>query len=98
MSHNFRDLVLAVVSETASIGRAKGVALPATVEEDTWSILLSLPGNVRASTAIDLENGRPLEIEWISGAARRLAKEFGIDAPINSTLYALLLPYRFGKQ
>ena len=92
------DLFRAVVSETASIGRAKGVALPATVEEDTWSMVLSLPRNMRASTAIDLENGRPLEIEWISGAARRIAKDVGINAPMNSALYALLLPHRFGTQ
>jgi 2-dehydropantoate 2-reductase len=92
------DLFRAVVAETASIGRAKGVALLATIEEDKWSRVLSLPSNMRASTAIDLENGRPLEIEWISGAARRLAIDLGIDAPINSALYALLFPYRFGKQ
>lgn len=60
-----------VLSETAAIGRAFGVALPDAIEAQTWERSKSLPPTMRASTAIDLEHGRPLEIEWISGAAVR---------------------------
>ena len=92
------ELFRAVVAETAALGRARGVALSATIEKDTWSMVQSLPSNMRASTALDLEHGRPLEIEWISGAAKRLAAESGLEAPMNAALYALLLPYRNGRQ
>ena len=91
------DLFRSVVSETASIGRALGVALGEEIEERTWSIAQSFPPDGKASTAIDLEHGRPLEIDWVSGAAVRLAKKAGVDAPINATLYALLLPHKNGR-
>lgn len=87
-----------VVTETTSIGRALGVALASDIEEKTWEMAKRLPPAMRASTAIDLENGRPLEIEWISGAAARLAEKAGVSAPANETLYAILLPYKDGKK
>lgn len=90
------ELFRRVVSETAAIGRALGVSLGPDMESRAWSAARALPKTMRASTAIDLENGRPLEIEWISGAAARLAKKAGIPAMINEALYALLLPYKHG--
>jgi 2-dehydropantoate 2-reductase len=91
------DLFRTVIAETAAVGRACGVALPASSEDDTWAAAQGLPSAMRASTAIDLENERPLEIEWVSGAVGRLAKANGLEAPINQALYALLSPYRHGR-
>jgi len=92
------ELFRTVIAETAAVGRACGVALPATSEKDTWAAAQGLPPAMRASTAIDLENGRPLEIEWVSGAVARLARNNGLEAPINGALYALLGPYRNGAK
>lgn len=92
------DLVRAIVAETAAIGRARGVALPASLEDDIREKVQTLPPGMRASTAIDLEHGRPLEIEWLAGAARRIGAEAGVDTPFNSAIYALLLPYRDGRR
>lgn len=89
-------LFLQVVSETAAIGRGLGVGLAPDIESRIWSAATGLPKNMRASTAIDLENDRPLEIEWISGAAVRLAKKAKTDAPANELLYAILLPHKHG--
>jgi 2-dehydropantoate 2-reductase len=91
------ELFRKVIAETAAIGRALGVSLPVNIEDLIWSAALALPPKMRASTAIDLENGHPLEIEWISGAATRLSEKAGVDAPINAALYALLLPHRSGR-
>lgn len=87
-----------VLAETAAIGRTLGVALPPDVEDKAWAIAQSLPPAMRASTAVDLEHGRPLEIEWVSGAAVRLAERAGVLAPANKALYALLLPHRDGRK
>jgi len=89
-------LFRAVINETAALARVRGAALPDTIEAATWDMAQTLPAAMRASTAIDLENGRPLEIEWISGAAARLSREAGLAAPMNAALYALLLPYKDG--
>ncbi len=90
------ELFRGIISETAALGRARGVALPDTIETDIWSAAANLPPPMRASTAIDLENGRPLEIEWISGAVVRLSRDAGTEAAINKTIYAILSPYRHG--
>ena len=87
-------LFQAIVSETTALGRARGVALPSTIEADIWSVAKGLTPTMRASTAIDLENGRPLEIEWLSGAVNRLSEAASLRAPINKTIYALLSPYQ----
>lgn len=87
-----------VMSETAAIGRGLGVSLAPDIESQIWSAATGLPENMRASTAIDLENERPLEIEWISGAAVRLAREAETDAPTNEALYAILLPHKHGRR
>lgn len=91
------DLFRGALSETAAVGRALGVALDDDLEDQIWANLQTMPPQMRASTAIDLEKGVPLEIDWVSGAAVRLAEKAGIDAPINSALYAMLLPHRNGR-
>lgn len=91
------ELFRRVVTETAAIGRTMGVALGPDIEEKTWAVAKQLPPTMRASTAIDLEKGLPIEVEWISGAAARLAKKAGISAPANEALYAILLPHKDGK-
>lgn len=85
------------IGETAALGRAHGVGLEDDVEARTWERVRALPPNMRASTAIDLEHGRPLEIEWVSGAVVRLSEKAGLDAPVNRALYALLLPHKAGR-
>jgi 2-dehydropantoate 2-reductase len=92
------ELFRGVIGETASLARARNVALASTIEADTWSAAKNLPLALRASTAIDLENGLPLEIDWISGAVARLAQEAGLETPLNRTLYAILCRYRNGRK
>ncbi len=86
-----------VMSETMQIGRAMGLALDADLEAKVWESVMAFPPHGRASTAIDLEHGRPLEIDWVSGAAARLAAKVGVDAPVNTALYAILLPHKNGR-
>ena len=96
-SPNLKDLFISVMKETAELGRAYDIHLHESLELKIWERILKLPSNVRASTAIDLEKGLPLEIEWISGAVKRLAKKVNLNVPLNSTIYALLSPYKNGQ-
>lgn len=91
------NLFKRAVAETVLIGRAHDVALDADIEDQVWASIMAFPPQGRASTAIDLEHGRPLEIDWVSGAAVRLAAEVDVDAPVNSALYAVLLPHKNGR-
>jgi len=92
------EVFRAAVAEAAALGFARGVALPETIAADTWKTVQQLPPPMRASTAIDLEKGRPLEIDWLSGAVVRLSEAAGLDAPVSRILYALLLPHRDGQR
>ena len=86
-----------VLVETTNIGRKLGVALDADLADQIWEDSKNYPAQLRASTAVDLEKGLPLEIEWVSGAAVRLAEKAGVEAPINAMLYAVLLPHKDGR-
>ena len=97
-SPNLKDLFINVMKETAAVGRAYKINLQESLEHKIWQRVSKLPANVRASTAIDLEKGRPLEIEWVSGAVKRLAEKVNLDAPLNGTIYTLLSPYKNGSK
>ena len=97
-SKKLGELCKNLLAETAMIGRLKGINLPDELEKDLWKAITKLPPNMRTSTAIDLENNHPLEINWISGAAVRLAEESGVEAPLNKTVYALLSLYENGQK
>jgi 2-dehydropantoate 2-reductase len=84
------------MDETIAVARALDIVIPIGLEDQIWSAMTNFPPHGRASTAIDLEHGRPLEVEWISGAVVRLAGKAGVDVPLNAALYALLLPYKDG--
>tara|TARA_A100001011_G_scaffold396123_1_gene493141 strand:- start:700 stop:1623 length:924 start_codon:yes stop_codon:yes gene_type:complete len=85
-----------IISETTSIARAYEISLPPDFEEKTWERAKKLPSDVRASTAIDLEKGLPIEVDWISGAAVRLARTKGLETPTNEIIYGLLSLYKNG--
>jgi len=85
------------ITETAALARALGVALPDSIEDSIWKFVNEVPDHARASTAIDLEAGRALEVDWISGAVARLSDGIGLDAPIHRTLNAVLQPWKNGR-
>jgi 2-dehydropantoate 2-reductase len=44
----------------------------------------------RSSMLQDIENGRELELEAITGAILQAAERAGVDSPLNRMLYRLL--------
>jgi 2-dehydropantoate 2-reductase len=92
------NLFQKIISETTATALAYGVNLSPSIEQDTWTRAKELPKAVRASTAVDLEKGLPLEVDWISGAVVRLAKAKGLEAPANETIHALLTPHKNGSK
>ena len=51
-----------------------------------------------ARMAKDLDAGRPLEVDWLSGAVARLSAAEGLEAPAHRTIAALLAPWRLGRR
>ena len=49
--------------------------------EDVARAYQALPYETKASMLVDLENGRRLELPWLSGAVARIGREVGVPTP-----------------
>lgn len=85
-----REFLLGAMRETVAVGRANGIALPEDYAVDRLAFADGLPFDMTSSMHHDLENGRPLEVAWLSGAVARYGKALGIPTPVNHTVYAAL--------
>lgn len=86
------------VAEIARLARARGVEIDEADEAAAWKLLAGMPEGGKASMAKDLDAGRPLEVEWLSGSVARLSAEAGLEAPIHATMNALLAPWKDGRR
>jgi len=82
-----------VMDEIAAVGRAKGVPLPPDTTERAIAFARKLQPEMRSSLAHDLERGNRLEIDALMGAVVRYGTEVGVSTPLNSAIYACLLPH-----
>lgn len=57
-----------------------------------------LDSSAKASQLTDLQNGRPLELEYVSGAIHRFGQELGVPTPVHSTVYTALKPFALGAR
>lgn len=82
-----RDVYCSAMAETIAVGRARGVRFPDDIVERNldW---FNRSEPILASLAVDLINGRRLEVDWLSGAIHRLGAEVGVPTPIHTTVYA----------
>jgi 2-dehydropantoate 2-reductase len=93
---DIRALLLASLGEAAAVGRAKGVRLGSDIEAEGLKRIDGFPAEMVASMVHDLNGGKRMELDWMSGAVRRLGREAAIPTPIHDTFYAILKPYMDG--
>ena len=84
------------MEETAAIGRARGVALADDYALNRLAYAENLPTDMKASMLNDLERGKRLEVNWLSGEVARLGRELAIPTPANDAVYAALKLHRGG--
>ena len=84
--------------ETYRLARARGVDVPEDYVGGRMAFLDTLPAEMRASMAHDLEAGNRLEAPWLCGAVAKMSAQAGIDAPVNRAIYAALKPFVNGSQ
>jgi 2-dehydropantoate 2-reductase len=94
---DLRRLFEQAMRETWTVGRARGVKLAEDFVEARMKFMETLPYEMKASMAHDLEAGGKLEAPWLCGAVARMAAEAGLEAPVNATVFAALKPYLNGK-
>ena len=93
-----RANLMRLMDETHQIATAKGILLPADVLPNLMAFIDSLPPKVRASMAEDLDAGRPLELDWLSGAVSRMGQDLGIPTPANDAIVSTLRHYAGGSR
>lgn len=91
------DLARRSIAEIAAVGRAEGVRFSPDAEQEAMAFLQSLPPDVVASMRQDLDAGRRLELEGISGTVVRLGTKHGIATPVHDVAYACLKPFVDGS-
>jgi 2-dehydropantoate 2-reductase len=85
-----RKLLTDALAEAVKVAEAKGFDLGADYAARQLSFLGSAPPETKSSMQMDLEQGRRLELEWMSGAVARFGDELGVPTPIHHVLYAAL--------
>ncbi len=78
------------MTEIEALARAKGVALAEDIVPRTLAFAKTFDPAAKMSMLEDLEAGRRLEVEWLSGAAVALGDALGIPTPVHRTAYACL--------
>ena len=92
-----RRMFQAIMRETLKVGQAKGVKIGDEYLDQRMEFAdKSVPHNMKASMANDLDRGNRLELDWLAGTVSRLGKELNVPTPVNDTIYAALKRYRMG--
>ena len=87
----------AAVRETAAVASARDVQLGEEDIEKTFGFMQAMPDTMKSSMLMDLERGRRLELEWLSGAVCRLGGEAGVETPVHCMTLAVLAPFANGR-
>jgi 2-dehydropantoate 2-reductase len=83
--------------EVDRLARAEGVRVAEDRVDQIPAYVEGIPGTMRSSLLIDLQQGKKIEVEALLGSVVRRAARAGVPVPIMSTLYAVLKPYAAGE-
>lgn len=93
-----REQFLAASREIEALARAEGVPVAPDVVDRMIPYIDAIPGSMRSSLLIDLQQGKRIEVEALQGAVVRRAQRLGLPTPIIATLYAVLKLHAAGGQ
>ena len=83
------DLVVRILEEGLEVARADGYDFgPEALSE--FTSYLEKGGAHKPSMLVDVENKRPTEVDFMSGAIARYGEIYGIPTPVNSIFTSLL--------
>jgi 2-dehydropantoate 2-reductase len=89
------ELLRALMAEFARVGDRLGLELPMSVDE-RLAVTAKL-GDFRTSMLVDVEAGRPLEVEGLLGVVVELAERLCEPVPASRAVYALARTIRQGS-
>ena len=92
-----RAFALDLMREVVAVGRAQGIALESDFADKRIAHVDGMSPDMRASMALDLELGRPLELPWLAGAVVDLGAQKGVPTPCCRAVRDILALYVDGK-
>ena len=87
-----RAAIQAAIAEALAVGDASGAPLEPDSLEWSMNALDNFPATGMASLAKDFAEGRPVELEGLTGTVIRMGRQYGVATPVNDALYAVLKP------
>jgi len=92
-----RTQFLAASREIEALARREGVPVAVDVVDRMVPYIDGIPGSMRSSLLMDLQQGKRIEVEALQGAVVRRAAKLGLEVPIMATLYAVLKLHAAGQ-
>ncbi len=87
-----RAAIRAAIAEALAVGAAAGAPLEPDSLEWSMNALDNFPATGMASLAKDFAEGRPVELEGLTGTVIRMGRRHQVPTPVNDALYAVLKP------
>jgi 2-dehydropantoate 2-reductase len=87
-----RRWISSLMHETAAVAAAHGHALEQDVVEKSMAFMDKAGPTIKASMQLDIEAGRPSELDYLIGVIGRMGRERGVATPVADMIYDLLLP------
>lgn len=93
-----RHLAWAVMAEGRAVAEAQGITLESPEEFFEYAARRDMGYDHKPSMLKDVEAGRDTEIEFLNGAIVDFGARYGIDAPLNRALTALVLGFEYRRR
>ncbi len=86
---HYRRVIYAAMQEVAVVAKADEVVLSQSDVDEMFKLICEFD-SIKTSMLVDLEKGRPLELDAISGSVLRRAERLGIDTPVTALIHSML--------
>ncbi len=90
------ELMAAAIDEVTSVAAAAGVQVPTEIFKSYKSATRGAQTSIKPSMLVDLERGKPLEIDYLSGALARRGQALGVPTPLHAMAATILKPHAAG--
>jgi 2-dehydropantoate 2-reductase len=90
-------MLRAIMDEVVDVARESGVMLPPHFARGRIEFAGTLPYDLKASMAHDLDRGNRLELDWLAGHVVKLGRTLNVPTPMCTAIYAALKLHRNGK-
>ena len=87
-----RSLIDRSIEEGLAVARATGHDIGPAYKDEMWEFYRSMPAGATASMQRDIIDGRPSELDAWNGAICRFGLWAGVETPVHSYTYHLLVP------